>query len=236
MSGKVEHNMLRAVLTAASITGTLISASASAAPVIGHYEGMIHASNFPGVAPNTTLLQVDFVYDDAATPDNNVGGIADYTSFLQGLSVTVGANTWTWDSANGSAWLSIYDNYSGMAGQDVVLLYVETFNGPALVPDAHAYTFSLSLYDQEPLASPDGVTAAAPLPSTAPDADDFQPWVAYENNMNFSFLVGDPETGDRYAVVASNITNAVPEPATNVLILAGLGIVAGASRRIARKR
>lgn len=236
MSAIAEHHVLRAVMTAACISGTLLSAPASAVPVMGHYEGLIHSSNFPGVAPNTTLLEVDFVYDDAAVPDNNVGGVADYSSFLQSLTVTVGANAWTWDSANGSAWLNIYDNYSGMAGQDAVFVYVETFNGPALVPGAHSYVFSLSLYDQEPLADPDGVTAPAPLPSTAPDPDDFQPWVAYENNMNFSFLVGDPETGDRYVVVASNITNAVPEPATNILILAGLGIVAGASRRISRKR
>lgn len=226
---------LNAILGGALCAGAILSLPVSAAIVTGHYEGTITASNFPGVPSNSAILALDFSYDDAAVPDNNAGGVADYSSFLQSLTVTIGSNAWTWDSANGSAWLNLYDNYSGMNGQDAMFLYVETFNGPELVPGAHAYVFSLSMYDFEPVGSPDALTAPAPLPATAPDPGHFQPALAYQNGMNFSFLVGDPEVGDRYAVVTNDVTTAVPEPATNVLILAGLGIVAGASRRVARK-
>lgn len=225
-----------ATLAGLSIAGALVLQPASAAIVTGTYLAPVSADSNLGLIGKT--MRVDFSYDDTATPDTEAAGTALYNSFLTSLSITIDGNVWTWDSANGTAALIVYNNASlGFGGaEDRINVFADTFNGPSLVGQpvaASAYAFALYMDDFTPAGDPDGVGATSPLASTPADPAAFSGGM---KEMGFSFFVGDPELGTRYAVLTSTITAPpIPEPGTTALMAAGLALLGAGALRRSRK-
>jgi hypothetical protein len=226
-----------ALVAGACCASALLVQPAAAATVTGSYEGVINVDS--GLGLMGQIMKVDFAYDDTAVPDTNGPLVAVYSSFLQSLQVTIGTHSWSWDATNGSAFLMVYNdavlNFT-TGVEDKFDAVATTFNGPSLAPipvAADAYAFAMYLSDSEPTGTPDGISALSPLPSVAPNPANFT-----GNGlklMEFTFYTGNPETGERYGVATTSITQAVPEPATTALMAAGLALVAVGARRFSRK-
>ncbi len=211
----------------------VFSQSGHAGILSGSYSGSIDSDAGLGLIGQT--MQVDFSYDDSIAPYSTLAnGSSSYSGFLQNLSISIGSNTWNWDSVNGYADITLYDNDLIVFSQgieDRISLFVGAFTGPDLVAGpVDNYSFELYLHDILPLDNPDGLTADTQLPTQAPDANLFDQG-NMQNTMQFSFVAGDPETGDYYLISTANVTNASPVPippaawlfASTLLGLCGIG-------------
>ena len=230
-------------LAATLAMGLCMAQPAHSASVSGSYQGTIDSDSGLGLIGQT--LRVDFTYDDAAVPDD--GSVyngpnlyaATFSSFLQSMTVRIGAHTWTWDNANGSDYLTLYDNsvivYS-IGTEDRLTLFGYEFTGPDIAgPGSYGYALEIYLSDNTPAVDPDALSGYTALPAVAPNPDRFNTpdWL---NTMEFSFHIGDPETGPRFAITTANVTQAVPEPESFALMLAGVGLVGWATRRRKERR
>lgn len=233
---KLKFGTALAVLFSASM---LAATPAYSASVSGSYQGVINTDSGLGLIGQN--LQVDFTYDDSVAHTGTIYNgpnlySASYNSFLQSMTVSIGANSWTWDSLNGSDYLKLYDNsvivYS-VGVEDRLTLFSYAFTGPDLTGNgAYDYAFSLYLSDNTPSSNPDALTGYATLPTEAPDPGLFNT-PSFLNTMEFSFRTGDPELGDYYLIGTESVSLAtpVPEPEVHALMLAGLGLVGLAIRR-----
>lgn len=209
-------NLSKSVVLAAGLT----ISSANAAIVSGSYQGVIDSDSGLGLIGQT--MQVDFSYDDA-TP--NTFGYFD--NYLVSMAVTIGSNTWLWDSVNGYSSAFLYnDSFQSFAVgvEDSVSAFNDTFIGPDLVAGADWYSFDLYLSDNTPNDAPDGLVDDTVLPAVAPNPSLFN--TPNGNFMTFSFVTGDPETGNRYFISTANVSN-VPLPSAAWLFgtaLMGLGL------------
>lgn len=222
MSVSINYSMRGAIMALG-----LIGSSAHAAIVSGNYQGIIDEDSGLGLIGQT--MQVDFSYED--TTAKNSGYFQDY---LVSMAVSIGSNTWSWDSVNGSSYVFL-DNDSvqvySIGTEDRVTAGNDTFTGPDLVAGADGYNLDLYLSDNLPNGAPDGLTDDTVLPAVAPNPDLFNTPAPNANSMVFSFFTGDPEFGGvNYFITTSNVTNTavVPLPPAAWLFgsaLFGLGLI-----------
>ncbi len=195
----------------------VLSPPSQAALVSGVYEGTIINDGGLGLVGQTMV--VDFTYDD--TTPLSYG--TTYENLLTDVTVTIGANVWTWNNTEYSS-ATLYDNeilLVGVGEEDRVEMFAYEFSGPSLAPGVQDVSYTLGIYlnDDEPDGSPDGLTSIS-LPSTIPDPALFQ-YTEYDRPLlSFSFISGDGELGTFYSIDANNV-RLIPEPATMGLL--GLG-------------
>ncbi len=225
----------RVPLAAALVASLLLTTGAQAATVTGSYAGLIAADSGLGLLGQT--LRVDFSYDDSVAGTASGSGFL-YENFLESLVVVIGANAWTYDVVNGaeSLFLNNDDVISFVIGvEDRINLFADSFSGPDLgtgTVNPASFSFSLSLSDNVPAGSPDGLSADDVLPSSAPLPELFSLSPAGDaHNMSFSWFVGDPELGGESFVISTSDVTTVPEPATIWLLATSLLVLPLLKRR-----
>ena len=209
---------------------------ASAATVSGSYQGIIDRDSGLGLIGQ--VLRVDFSYD-SAVPGSPSGDATFYTDLFESITVTIGSNSWQWQSAGGSfAFLNNDDLITFAIGtEDRISAFASTFIGPDLAPlpvSPDTYSLRIALSDNEPAGEPDGLADDTQLPAVAPDPDLFSgPGI---NLLGFSFRTGSGEGPDtvNYTISTAGVSNAavIPIPAAAWLFLSALGV----TRFIARGR
>lgn len=199
-----------------------------AAEVSGGYMGTVSQDDGLGLIGQTMTAQ--FTYDDT-TPVSFSSLGTSYDNPLTSATVTIGANVWTWNSADYSS-ITLYDNdiiLIPVGEEDRAEIDASTFSGPSLVPNVEDFSYSLSIYlnDEEPDGNPDGLSSED-LPSMVPDPGLFQ-YTQFERPiMTFSFISGDAELGTFYQIEANNL-RLIPEPAS-------LGLLALSAMALVRRR
>lgn len=199
----------------------------------GSYQGIIDSDSGLGLIGQT--MRVDFAYDSATSPSSSFADNSLFDGFLTSMTVKIGASTWNWDPSGYSSVFLYNDTVINFSTgvEDRFTAFIGTFNGTSIVAspvDPQAYSLDIYLYDNSPTGSPNGLTAHATLPATAPNPDLFRIDGINQNTMGFSFYTGNPETGDRYSISAKDVSP-VPEPSAVLMLLAGLGMVGMAARR-----
>lgn len=219
----------------AAFLGTVLMQTAAHATVSGSYQGVIDQDSGLGLLGQT--MRVDFVYDETASPDFNFGqsdgGSGFFFDVVSAMTVRIGNQMWTWNSA-GSSSIILNNDYVqsfSVGAEDGFALSGSDFNGPGLVADvsSQSYEASVDLIDTLPTGFPDALSSHTALPASAPSPGLFRvpgpgDTEVDENHLRFAFTAGDLELGDRYFIRASNVTP-VPEPSAALMLLAGLGLV-----------
>lgn len=202
-----------------------LTAGARAATVTGSYAGLIAEDSGLGLLGQT--LRVDFSYDDSVA-GSAIGAAFFYQDFLESLVVSIGGNSWTFDGVDGfdSLFLNDDDVITFAVGvEDRLSLSADVFNGPDLgtgTVNPASYSFSLFLSDNVPFGSPDGLGADDVLPASAPVPELFSLDLGSANRMSFSWVVGDPEMGGDFFLIATDSVTTVPEPTAVSLLGTGL--------------
>lgn len=227
---------------AAVSLGWMPSLEADAAIVSGSYQGTIDSDSGLGLIGQVMVL--DFSYDDAVAPSSTASnGGSTYLGFLESMSVSIGGNSWHWDKAAGSSFLTLDDDNVktfAIGVEDRLFASVDVFTGPNLTADSvtpSAYSLSLTLSDNVPFGAPDGLNVETMLPSVAPDPSLFTNDTGFGNAMTFSFFTGALEQpgGQFYSISTGGVT-AVPEPSIAWRLVAVVGVLFGVRRRRSRRQ
>lgn len=224
---------------------TCLPVTAQSAVVSAGYEGIIDSDSGLGLIGET--LQIAFTYDDSVLPSTSyVGGnlndSALYDNHMLSMTVTIGSNIWSWNTAADTSSIFLYNDALitfAIGTEDRVSNIASGFTGTELVPGAHSYSSYVWLSDNE--APLDGLTDGQTLPGVAPDANLFTR--AEGNSLQFEFYSpvqydpNDPNSIDPYGnyflieTAGVNNISAVPVPAAAWLFASGLIGLAGFARR-----
>lgn len=217
------------------IAGLLLNQASHAALVTASYEGIIDSDSGLGLIGE--VMQVSLTYDDSIAPSyswtgGNLNDSAMFDNFVTSMTVTIGSNSWNWNSS-GTSSIFLYNDalisYS-IGTEDRVESLVSDFSGPELVAGAHSYSSNLFLSDNNAL---DALTDGQNLPNPAPDADLF---TRTEGNLlQFEFYTPnefDP-WGNYYLIETAGVSNTSPVPVPAAAWLFGSGLLGliGVARR-----